>query len=305
MIPYLQAELSKIKGPHIIFKDRPVVFDTILSASNYSSDTGDFQCVQYDQNTGIFSIKRAGVYLVNWFVSQQTGLSSEGSNFGIIVNPGTFNADVIVGSSHVKISPASSFAIINATEDEVNTQTGKQFVLQNVSNHDATLSERTHVKSGISVFGVAEDNFTRAYGHWQAFGWDKITDPYDLSDGEAIKFNVALIPPFGMNALDSGTVARAGWDTFTLFLPGVYQISWEIPLEATYSVDEVSILLKLNGTTAYSRAYYPLPVGIIAGTAVIKTTNRNETLQLVNSRDDHGDLIQIGNYANITIHRIS
>lgn len=310
MIPYLQIELKDVSisgAPPMVGAGENIKFDNVLSASSYDSPTGPLQSIVYDEDTGLFGIKRAGVYLVNWFVSQQTGLSVQGSNFGVVIDPETTDTRIIVGSGHVKISPSSAFAIISVTEEEAGRPSGKQFALQNVSSHDAALSERNHVKAGLSVFGISNDMFNMGYGHWQASGWDKITAPYDLDHGEAIKFNQSLVTPVGITATDSedGAGTRSGMDTFKFDHPGVYQVSWEVPIEATYSMDEVEIALELNGTTVFARAYNPLPIGVVTGTAILKVTDFNTELQLVNYQTTCDNVIQIGNFANLAIHRIS
>jgi len=310
MIPYLQIELRDklVPGmPPIVFANENVRFDKVLAVSDYETETGPMKSVLYDEETGVFGIKRAGVYLVNWFVSQQTGLSHEGSNFAIVIDPESSDPKSIVGSGHVKISPSSAFAIITATEEEVALAAGKQFVLKNISSHDATLSERNQVKAGLSVFGLSSDLFKMGYGHWQASGWNKNDDPYQLDHEQAIKFNDSLLSPVGITAVDSedGAGIRIGFDVFTLQQPGVYQVSWEIPIEASYYVEAIELALELNGATVFSRSYNPLPVGVITGTAIVKATAFNTKLRLVNYQPGDGDIIQIGNYANLAIHRIS
>jgi len=310
MIPYLQTEFlnTGVTTPAIIAAGEPIPFDHPLNTST---------AIEYDDVTAQFKIKMAGAWLVNWFTAQQSGLSPEGSNFGCAVykpitddqdpNYGDLQApEIVVGSGHVKISPTSGFTIINVTEEDLKTPIGGVvFELQNVSSHDASLSIRTQVKAGLAVFGVSADMFKMAYGQWQASGWDKNLAPYNLEDAEAIKFNQPLLTPLGITATDSGAGTRVGYDIFTLENPGVYQVSWEIPLEATYSVDAVEIALQLDGSTIYSRAYSPLPIGAITGTAILATTTANKTLSLVNLQPDSGDIIQIGNYTNLVIHQIS
>jgi len=308
MIPYLQIELLNegVTTPVIIPAGGAVGFDHPLNVSS---------AIEYDDQTAQFKIKAAGAWLVNWFTAQQTGLSPEGSNFGITVirpltdaqdpdYPGTVTEDAIVGSGHVKISPVSGFAIINVTFEEV-LEGGVIFELQNVSSHDATLSGRTQVKAGLAIFGATANMFDMAYGQWQASGWDKNANPYNLANAEAIKFNQQLLTPIGVVPSDSGVGTRSGFDVFTLTTPGIYQISWEIPIEATDQVGEVEVALQLDGATVYSRSYSPLPIGIITGTAILATTTANKKLSLVNLQPVGGDIIQIGNYANLVIHQIS
>lgn len=303
MIPYLQTEFLNAAdtAPAIILAGAPIPFDHHLNVSS---------AIEYDNATHQFKIKMAGAWLVNWFTAQQSGLSHEGSNFGCaIYKPITDDTDpdygqllppdVVVGSGHVKISPTSGFTIINVSEADILSPIGGVvFELQNVSSHDAALSERTQVKAGLAVFGVSADMFKMAYGQWQAAGWDKIAAPYNLADEEKIKFNQPLLVPLGI-------VANSDYDVFTLETAGVYQVSWEIPIEATYSVEAVEIVLQLNGATVYARSYSPLPIGVVSGTAIVAVSNANTTLSIVNLQPNGGDIIQIGNYANLAIHQIS
>lgn len=310
MIPYLQTEFlnSGQTTPAIITAGEAVSFDHFLNPST---------AIEYDNQEAKFTIKLPGAFLINWFVAQQTGLSPEGSNFAIAVYhpiiddedenyPGLMAPEIIAGSGHVKISPISGFAIIHVTNDHLK-EGGVVFELKNVASHDAALSERTHVKAGLAIFGISSEMFKMAYGQWQASGWDKNLEPYNLADEEAIKFNEALLMPLGIVATDSedGLGSRIGFDIFTLENPGVYQVSWEIPIEATYSTDEVEIALELDSSTVYSRAYSPLPIGLVTGTAIIVTTESDATLSLVNYQSGVRNTIQIGNYANIAIHQIS
>jgi len=318
MIPYLQTEFLNTAGqglggetPKVIDTGAPIPFDHQISAASTA--------IEYDSVTNQFTIKMAGAWLVNWFTAQQSGLSHEGSNFGCAVyhpyptlddqdpNYGQLQApDIVVGSGHVKIAPTSGFTIINVTDEDLKTPIGGVvFELQNVSSHPASLSHRTQVKAGLAVFGISADMFKMAYGQWQASGWDKVLNPYNLNNEEAIKFNQPILTPLGITATDSGLGLHTGFDIFTLENPGVYQISWEIPIEATDIVDEVEISLQLDGTTVYSRSYSPLPIGVISGTAIVATSDGDKALSLINNHSEGGDIIQIGNYSNIAIHQIS
>ena len=308
MIPYLQIEFlnSSATSPVIIPAGAPIPFDNPLNSST---------AVEYDEVSNQFTIKMVGAWVINWFTAQQSGLSPEGSNFGCVVYhpitddedpeyPGLLEPATVVGSGHVKVAPTAGFTIINVTDADVE-EGGVVFELQNVSSHDASLSNRTQVKAGLAVFGISAELFKMSYGQWQASGWDKNQNPYDLADGEAIKFNEPILTPLGIVATDSEVGTHVGYDIFKLISPGVYQISWEIPIEATYAVDGVEIALQLDGTTVYSRSYSPLPIGVIAGTAIVATTAENKLLSLLNLQTQGGDIIQIGNYANIAIHQIS
>jgi len=311
MISHLQLEFLNpdATAPAIIEAGDAIPFDNQLSMSTD---------IDYDDQTGRFTIKTAGTWLVNWFVAPQTGLSPEGSNFGIAIYepiediddpdyPGLMAPQFIVGSGHVKISATSGFTVIDVSSAQVGLG-GVVFDLQNTSDQDAALSERTQVKAGLAIFGSIKDaSSVMAYGQWQALGWDKMENPYNLAHEEAIKFNAAILPPLGITAQDSEDGGgRIGDDIFILDKPGVYQVSWEIPIEATNTVESVELVLQLNDTTIYSKSYSPLPIGVVSGTAIVSTTTEGEKLSFLNIQaNDTGDIIQIGNYANLAIHQIS
>lgn len=309
MISHLQIEFlnSDSLTPAIITTDSPIVFDNPFNTTD---------AIDYDDTTGRFLIKQAGSWVVNWFVAGQTGLSPEGSNFGIAVYnpilddqdpdyPGFLEPELVVGSGHVKISATSGFALISVDDDQL-TEEGVAFELVNTSSHDVTLSERTQVKASLAVFKSSENGVAKmAYGQWQASGWDKYEDPYNLEDEEAIKFNESILTPYGITAIDSEVGTRTGFDIFELQKPGVYQVSWEIPIEATNTVGEVEITLQLDGAIVYSKSYAPLPIGVVSGVAILSTTSNNKTISILNIQSGSGDIIQIGNYANIAIHQIA
>jgi len=164
MTPYLQTEFLNTKqiDPLIIPAGSQIPFDHQLNVSDV---------IEYDALTHQFKIKMAGSFIINWFVAQQTGLSHEGSNFACLVyKPVTdtlapdygdlLEPVAITGSGQVKISPTSGFAIITVTELDVATPIGGVvFDLQNISSHDATLSERTQVKAGLVVHCFFSETF--------------------------------------------------------------------------------------------------------------------------------------------------
>ena len=310
MISHLQLEFLNPDAltPAIIEAGGAIPFDHQLTAS---SD------IDYDDQIGRFTIKTAGTWLVNWFVAPQTGLSSQGSNFGIAVYepiediddpeyPGLMEPQIIVGSGHVKISATSGFTVIEVSDVQAEFG-GVVFDLQNTSDQDTALSERTQVKAGLAIFGSVNDApNAMAYGQWQASGWDKIENPYNLDNNEAIKFNTPILPPLGIVAEDSEEGAgRIGDDVFILEQSGIYQVSWEIPIEATNTVEAVELVLQLNGTTIYSKSYAPLPIGVVSGTAIVAAKTNNARISFLNTQPGDGDIIQIGNYSNLAIHQIS
>ena len=326
MFPHLQVEfVDQPAKAAIVKRQDPVPFDVIKEQSTYQDPGGSMPHIDVLKDhsgkpTGMFAINRIGTYFINWFIAQQTGLSNNGNNFAIVTQPDTPEENVFVGSGHLKVAPSSGFAVVNVTEEHLEGD-GFFFELQNVSSHDATLSERTTLKAGLAIFGVADDSFKmfkRAFGQWQV-PWipkdllDEDENPgYTLKPNEAICFNsVPIAGPLKIDAFSSVSDPDTV-DVFILKEPGVYEITWEIPIEASYSVDEVEIVLQVteNGSSGsvYRRAYSPLPTGIVAGTALIETTTFDAALMVVNDQTNSkpgGDLIQIGNYSNLVIHQIS
>ena len=279
MIPYLQLERTTAGS---IASGAALAFDTVLLSSG--------SAISYDAATptGIITFNTAGVYFINWFVAQQTGLSTDGSNFAIVTSPD--NLPDLRGSSHVKISPASGFAIVNITA------AGQTVTLVNKSAYGATLSSATQAKAGLAVFAVTDSGATPptlelGYAQTQLAAGGAL-----LADTDPIVFdNIITQDPYNIVTYDNAT------GLFTLSEIGTYLVTWEVPVSATDQNDYVDITLELNGT-AYSEAHMPLPIGVLSGSAMVVVIDADSTLQLVNSS---GDTVQTTDLCNIVITQIN
>jgi len=276
MIPYLQVE--RITAGQI-GANAALVFDNVLL--NNGTD------ISYNDTTGVITFNTVGVYFINWFVGQQTGLSSDGSNFAIV----TSDSDPDFGaSSHVKISPASGFAII-----DVET-VGKAITLTNKSSYGATLSQTTQVKAGLAVFALADTSVpppTIKLGYSQAqvsVGGAQLAQADQIIFDEVIKLDT-----HGIVTYDDVT------GIFTIGEKGTYLVTWEIPVSATDTNDFVVIDLELNGAT-YTSSHMPLPIGVLSGSAIVVIDTVDSTLQLVNPS---ADTVEITDLCNIVITQIT
>ena len=236
--------------------------------------------ITYDTGTGVITFSTPGVYYLNWFVAQQTGLATDGSNFAVVVAPNT----QYVGSNHVKISQTSGFAIIETTQANVNAR------LVNVANAPATLSDTTQVKAAIAVFGISSDSSDTRLGYLQA----QVGAMVLLGTDDPVDFDVEI----SRDPLD--IVTQSGTE-FVLANPGTYLVTWEIPIDATDTKDFANITLLLNGVT-HSTAHVTLPIGVLSGSAMIVSQDTDGTLEFINTTDDP---VRITEKANIVITQIT
>ena len=108
------------------------------------SDDGSITC---EFTTGEFRLNFCGTCFIKWFVAPQSGLTSEGSNFAVFVN----GQEDFAGSSHIKISPAVGFSIVNANGFPSTVR------LVNVSDGNISLSQTAQVTAGIIIFRIGVD----------------------------------------------------------------------------------------------------------------------------------------------------
>ena len=126
---YIQLERTLFGGS--VNQNEPVLFDRVVADSNDMT---------YDN--GVITFLKTGTYFANWFVAQQTGLSTNGGNFAIVRSTG----DKIAAGSHHKVAPTSGFGIF--TVESI----GETIELWNTANASAAFSEATDIAAGISVF---------------------------------------------------------------------------------------------------------------------------------------------------------
>lgn len=289
-IQFLQVEFRNTAGSgdrYAVMPNMAIPFDTDIFQSEGS---GGVPHITYSSSTGEITFSKAGIFFVNWFVAQQSGLSSDGANFALEMT--TLGSPIrIVGSGHVKIAASSGFAILNVPA------AGTILTLTNTATHKATLSEHTQIKAGLAIFSVASDSEeinNLGYAHAQ------IENSEEYDTGDTILFPTAInFDPDHIVTYDAGI--------FTLAATGTYLVTWEIPIEATDEGDEVYIQLLYNGAS-HSVSYAPLPIGVVSGSALIVNNNVNGTVQLKVIRDGQGaeeDVVHIGTKANIVITQIS
>ena len=284
MVQYLQLE-RVVAGS--INAGAAVIFDNPVS-------TGGDKVI-YDNISGEISFNKAGVYYINWFVAQQTGLATDGSNFAIYVGlPSSTDPDLIVtASNHVKVSQTSGFAIVEVAEGKE----GSIARLVNVSASTATLSDVTQVKAGITVFEMtasepAPDPKTQPMGYIQA----QVAASVHINPVGLIPFDTIVNQD--TNALITQDVATKH---FLLKEQGVYLVTWEVPVSATNTNDFAKLSLMVNGTS-HSSSLSPTPLGVNAGSAVITSEVENAHVYLRNATNDQ---IAIAALANITITQLS
>jgi len=141
-IAYMELELLNPPGEALeIPMSTAVVFDTIVSYEGTE--------ISYNMGTGEITFHDPGYYYIDWYVSPQFGLTTDGSNFALI----TSDADPpTIGSSHVRVAPAVGFAILHVVTG------GKTAQLINVSDDDLTLSEAVNTKAALIVYEIAKDS---------------------------------------------------------------------------------------------------------------------------------------------------
>ena len=281
MVQYLQLEKTDSGN---IDANAAIIFDNIVSCGGNK--------VVYDNLTGTITFDQAGVYYINWFVAQQTGLATDGSNFAIYVEmPSSADQDLIItASSHIKISQTSGFAIVDVEEGKEGT-TAK---LVNVSNSAAVLSEVTLTKSGITVFEMAASStpILKPMGYLQA----QVATDSEVDDSGLIPFDEIITRDPG------GLVTQNAISKFFILKdPGVYLVTWEVPVSATNFNHLVTLSLMVNGVR-YSASHSPTPSGVNTGSAIVVTGVENTYIYLQNAVVD---LIAVTALANITISQLS
>jgi hypothetical protein len=117
------------------------------------------------------------------------------------------------------------------------------------------------------------------------------------------------------NLIDQDGPVTYDHDTciFTLEKAGTYQVTWEIPVEATDVHDELYLQL-LSSTKAplttpdlavHTQTYAPLPINVSTGSAIVKARDFTEIqLRIAPYLDKVTDWIRITNNANITIAQL-
>jgi len=314
---YIQLERTLFGGS--VNQNEPVLFDRVVA------DSGD---MTYDN--GIITFLKTGTYFANWFVAQQTGLSTNGGNFAIVRSTG----DKIAAGSHHKVAPTSGFGIF--TVESI----GETIELWNTANASAAYSETTDIAASISVFlieggvpgptgatgadgpmgptgadGAAGADGaigpTGPTGTDGATGADGITGPTgptgpsDLDGVHVQTINTILVQPNEAIIFDNilnvcKTTGKIDYDsadgTFTIGQAGIYYVSWQIPVDGTESASFVSFSLAINDAP-HSASRLPIAIGMLSGSAIINATG-GEEIKLINTTND---IVSVTPNANFVI----
>ena len=135
MIQYLQLERTYDGS---IASNGTVVFDAVLS--------GVEGLISYNTLTGKITFSADGLYYIGWFVATEFGQTTNGSNFAIVTSDG----ETLTGSSHVRVSSTTGFAIVEVAVP------GKTARLVNTSDNDLVLSQAVNAKAALVVYAFPE-----------------------------------------------------------------------------------------------------------------------------------------------------
>jgi|GEM_PF-2739990 len=295
MSTFIQLERTITGGS--VAQNAPVLFDNIVIDSGAD--------IAYNNGTVTFAV--TGTFFVNWFVAQQTSLSTKGSNFAIRCSDG----QLIAAGGHHKVSPVSGFGLLTVYT------IGETIELWNTSDASAAFSEVTDVTAGLSVFllessaqGVTGPTGADgvpgqdgAIGPTGPQGIQGATGPSDLSGvhvqttstvlvqaNEPIIFDTVIL-------IEDPTRIDYSAGNFYIIQPGTYYISWQVPVDGTDTSPSVSFSLSVDGII-YSESYLPIVVGTVTGSALVKTTGNSTLLRLVNTTND---IVSVTSKANLVI----
>jgi len=308
-VQYFQAEFVGVVGIRKqIAPNAAIPFDTLINES-VTGSISDLEFVTEEINdvevpNGEIKFNKPGVFFINWYVAQQTGLSGNGANFSIVVSNDIANS--IYGTSNAKISGTSGFGIVSVVA-------GDTVSLINASTNNATLSEHTQVKAGIAIFSINAETFVPdplGYGHSQMTSTESMnpfTSGSSILFGQPIKYDPYDIVTYE----ETGDSVEGFSGVFTLNNKGTYLVTWDIPILGTDVHDECYVEVIFDGATiVYS--YLPLPIGVISGSALIvhnsETASPELSFNIIHINDpqnENDDLIQFGYNANVVITQIS
>ena len=152
MTYYFQRERRIEESIH---SDSIIKFNIPISISKTTAQTPS-EDFNYNED-GTIEILRPGIYTINWFISQMTGLSTAGQAFTLK----KFNYDdqvqdweVLVGSAnHIKVASSFGFGTLDVTVEEIKTFEHVKIALFNLTDQDAKLTKFPNAKAGILIFG--------------------------------------------------------------------------------------------------------------------------------------------------------
>ena len=286
----------------IIPQNTNVKFDSILkqSETTQENDTVESDFV-FSEDGSEIGIKHVGTYVLQWYLSQMTGLSTSGQVFRLQTKDETgewvYLGD---GTSHLKVSSSSGFGVLDITVallDQVEDQT-VWVRLQNGSTAPATLGNRHRIKGALVIYSLGDRGF-QADGIQAGISWDTSDENWKPATvGKEIPAD-ALIP-FDYLLSDSylGGIGLISPGLFKITSPGKYKIDWELPINTVDYAKKGLVGLFIDGQL-YSYSHLPMIRGIVNGTAVIDVWF-DETID-IHLANLSGCTIRMARYSNLTI----
>ena len=285
----------------IIPKNANIKFDTILKESKSGDDIVENDFVFSPDGTEI-GIKRLGTYVIQWYLSQMTGLSTNSQVFQLQTKDETgewvYLGD---GTSHLKVAASSGFGVLNITE-ELLTQDEDQVVwvrLQNGGTHSVTLSTRHRTKGALVIYSLGDRGNFLADAIQAAISWDISDEDWEpptvgkvITDGARVPFDILLSESYygGIGLISPGL--------FRITAPGKYKIDWELPINTVDYAGKGLIGLFIDNQP-YSYSHLPIVRGIVSGTAIIDVWF-DETID-IHLANLSGCTIRAARYSSLTI----
>ena len=262
MAYFLHME-RKIDG--IISKQESMVFESILSRSDL--DEKDFIFSEDGSEIGLCHV---GTYVIQWYVSQMTGLATTGQVFQLQQKDASGNWVYLGdGTSHLKVSASSGFGILDVTEEflQQSEDSTAWFRLQNLADQSATLCSRNSVKAALVAYSINEKTFQGDAIH-VGMNWDLSDEEWEpttigkvVPNGALLPFDRVLSDSYfgGMGLIDSGL--------FKITAPGKYKVEWELPINTLdYAAD--GLIGLYIGDEPYVYSQLPMARGNASGIAI-------------------------------------
>ena len=256
----------------IIPQNTNVGFDSILKQSKTIQERdiveNDFI---FSEDGSEIGIKRMGTFVIQWYLSQMTGLATTGQVFRLQTrNDGGEWVYLGDGTSHLKVAASSGFGVLEITEAALE-QAEDQIVwirLQNASTASAALGNRHRIKGALVIYSLGDRGF-QADGIQAGISWDISNDNWkpttvgqEIAAGALVPFDILLSDSYfgGIGLISPGL--------FKITAPGKYKIDWELPINTVDYAGKGLIGLYIDDQL-YSYSHLPMVRGIVNGTAII------------------------------------
>jgi len=282
---------------NIISPNEGVIFETIIKDSSELPDE-DFVFSLEESEIGI---KKCGIYVIQWYLSQMTGLSPIGQVFQLQYknenDTWTYLGD---GTSHIKMSSSNGFGLLEIDDEILKERTdGTTWIrLCNKSDHDVVLSDKNRIKGALVIYELGEKNLNPDGIHagitWDVNDemWTESTIGQKITNGATFPFDLMLSESY------YNTIKLIELGIFEINKAGKYKVSWEIPINTIDYAKEAIVALFINGNP-YSYAHLPTARGIINATAIFDVWFDQEVdIQLINLS---GCTLRLGRHSNLTI----